>query len=168
MRGYSKFTYEIRTGRNVAQVALRALQLAQTEPKGPAYIFGCREVMWVAGCFDTRRKNSRLTALDTAQGGGAYNSRRGQSRSLAASSAASSSTRRSADYLREVGGCKEAARRYILVGEERSRKQSARGAGRESRDARARCNTIQREFPDKSPPVRGLAMECTWPKQVFG
>ena len=45
VRGYSKYSYEIRTGRNVTQVTLRALQLAQSEPKGPVYLFGSREVM---------------------------------------------------------------------------------------------------------------------------
>lgn len=51
VRGYSKFSYEIRTGANVAQVTLRALQLAQTEPKGPVYLFGSREIMYViASC----------------------------------------------------------------------------------------------------------------------
>lgn len=45
VRDYSKFTYEIRTGRNIAQVMSRALQLATSEPMGPVYLLGAREVM---------------------------------------------------------------------------------------------------------------------------
>lgn len=45
MRNYTKFDYEFRTGRNVKQVVHRALQLATSEPKGPVYLVGAREVM---------------------------------------------------------------------------------------------------------------------------
>ena len=45
MRNYTKFDYEFRTGRNVKQVVHRALQLASSEPKGPVYLVGAREVM---------------------------------------------------------------------------------------------------------------------------
>jgi acetolactate synthase-1/2/3 large subunit len=45
MRNYVKFDYEFRTGRNVKQVVHRALQLALSEPKGPVYLVGAREVM---------------------------------------------------------------------------------------------------------------------------
>lgn len=45
MRGYSKYNNEIRTGKNVKQLVHRALQFAQSEPKGPVYLMGAREVM---------------------------------------------------------------------------------------------------------------------------
>jgi acetolactate synthase I/II/III large subunit len=45
VRGYVKYDNEIRTGRNVKQIVHRALQLAVSEPKGPAYLMATREVM---------------------------------------------------------------------------------------------------------------------------
>jgi acetolactate synthase-1/2/3 large subunit len=45
LRGYVKYDYEIRTGRNVKQVVHRALQIARSEPAGPVYLVGPREVM---------------------------------------------------------------------------------------------------------------------------
>ena len=45
LRGYVKYDNEIRTGRNVKQLVHRALQLARTEPAGPVYLVGPREVM---------------------------------------------------------------------------------------------------------------------------
>jgi acetolactate synthase-1/2/3 large subunit len=45
MRGYVKYDNEIRTGRNVKQLVYRALQIAQSEPSGPVYLTGPREVM---------------------------------------------------------------------------------------------------------------------------
>ncbi len=45
MRNYVKFDYEFRTGRNIKQVVHRALQLAKSDPKGPVYLVGAREVM---------------------------------------------------------------------------------------------------------------------------
>ena len=45
MRGYVKYDNEIRTGRNVKQLVHRALQIADSEPKGPVYLTGPREVM---------------------------------------------------------------------------------------------------------------------------
>ena len=45
MRGYVKYDNEIRTGRNVKQIVHRALQLARSEPAGPVYLVGPREVM---------------------------------------------------------------------------------------------------------------------------
>ena len=35
---------EIRTGKNLQQVALRALQYANSEPKGPVYLWAMREI----------------------------------------------------------------------------------------------------------------------------
>lgn len=45
MRGYSKYDNEIRTGKNVKQLVFRALQFAKSDPKGPVYLMGPREVM---------------------------------------------------------------------------------------------------------------------------
>ena len=45
MRGYVKYDNEIRTGRNVKQLVHRALQIAASEPAGPVYLTGPREVM---------------------------------------------------------------------------------------------------------------------------
>ncbi len=45
VRGYMKYTAEIRTGRNMKQMVHRALQIAQSDPKGPVYLMGAREVM---------------------------------------------------------------------------------------------------------------------------
>ena len=40
-----KYENEIRTGKNVKQVVLRAMQFANSDPKGPVYLVGAREVM---------------------------------------------------------------------------------------------------------------------------
>lgn len=45
LRNYVKYDNEIRTGRNVKQLVHRALQLARSEPAGPVYLVGAREVM---------------------------------------------------------------------------------------------------------------------------
>jgi acetolactate synthase I/II/III large subunit len=45
LRGYVKYDTEIRTGRNIKQVVQRALQIARSEPAGPVYLVGAREVM---------------------------------------------------------------------------------------------------------------------------
>lgn len=45
VRGYMKYDNEIRTGTNVKQLVHRALQIAQSNPKGPVYLVGAREVM---------------------------------------------------------------------------------------------------------------------------
>jgi acetolactate synthase I/II/III large subunit len=45
VRGYVKYDNEIRTGRNVKQLVHRALQISATEPAGPVYLVGPREVM---------------------------------------------------------------------------------------------------------------------------
>ena len=45
LRGYVKYSGEIRTGRNVKQLVHRALQIARSEPAGPVYLVGAREVM---------------------------------------------------------------------------------------------------------------------------
>lgn len=45
IRGYTKYDSELRTGRNVKQMVHRALQLSASDPKGPAYLMGAREVM---------------------------------------------------------------------------------------------------------------------------
>ncbi|WP_068672088.1 thiamine pyrophosphate-requiring protein [Oceanobacillus sp. Castelsardo] len=45
MRGYSKYDNEIRTGKNVKQLVHRSFQIAKSEPQGPVYLMGPREVM---------------------------------------------------------------------------------------------------------------------------
>lgn len=45
VRQYVKWNYDIRTGRNVPQLVLRGLQLAQSAPAGPVYLTGAREVL---------------------------------------------------------------------------------------------------------------------------
>ena len=45
LRNYVKYDNELRTGRNVKQIVHRALQLARSEPAGPVYLVGAREVM---------------------------------------------------------------------------------------------------------------------------
>jgi acetolactate synthase-1/2/3 large subunit len=45
VRGYMKYNAEIRTGRNIKQMVHRALQIACSDPQGPAYLMGAREVM---------------------------------------------------------------------------------------------------------------------------
>ncbi len=45
VRGYVKYDNEIRTGRNIKQIVHRALQLAQSDPKGPVYLTASREVL---------------------------------------------------------------------------------------------------------------------------
>lgn len=45
VRGYMKYDNEFRTGRNIKQVTWRALQFAHSDPKGPVYLMGAREVM---------------------------------------------------------------------------------------------------------------------------
>jgi acetolactate synthase-1/2/3 large subunit len=45
VRGYVKYDNEIRTGRNVKQIVHRALQFAHSDPRGPVYLMGAREIM---------------------------------------------------------------------------------------------------------------------------
>jgi acetolactate synthase-1/2/3 large subunit len=45
LRNYVKYDNEIRTGRNAKQIVHRALQIARSEPAGPVYLTGAREVM---------------------------------------------------------------------------------------------------------------------------
>ncbi|MCL6592499.1 MAG: thiamine pyrophosphate-requiring protein [Alicyclobacillus sp.] len=45
LRPYIKWEYRLRTGRNTASVVHRALQLAESDPKGPVYLMGAREVL---------------------------------------------------------------------------------------------------------------------------
>jgi thiamine pyrophosphate-dependent acetolactate synthase large subunit-like protein len=42
---YCRYTAEIKTGRNIKQVVNRALQFARSEPAGPVYLCGAREIM---------------------------------------------------------------------------------------------------------------------------
>lgn len=45
VRGYMRYDNEIRSGRNVKQIVHRAMQFACSDPKGPVYLVGAREVM---------------------------------------------------------------------------------------------------------------------------
>src|SRR5258708_6573191 len=45
VRGYMKYENEIRTGRNMKQMIHRALQIAHSDPPGPAYLMATREVL---------------------------------------------------------------------------------------------------------------------------
>ncbi|MBN9508192.1 MAG: thiamine pyrophosphate-requiring protein, partial [Alphaproteobacteria bacterium] len=45
LRGYVKYENELRTGHNVKQIVHRAMQFAHSDPKGPVYLVGAREVM---------------------------------------------------------------------------------------------------------------------------
>ncbi|HEX5229879.1 MAG TPA: thiamine pyrophosphate-requiring protein [Bryobacteraceae bacterium] len=45
VRGYVKYENEIRTGRNIQQMVHRAMQIAQSDPKGPVYLTAAREVL---------------------------------------------------------------------------------------------------------------------------
>ncbi|SFE89523.1 thiamine pyrophosphate-requiring protein [Alteribacillus iranensis] len=45
IRGYTKYDNEIRSGSNVKQLVYRALQIAKSDPTGPVYLMGPREVM---------------------------------------------------------------------------------------------------------------------------
>jgi acetolactate synthase-1/2/3 large subunit len=45
VRGYMRYDAEFRTGRHVKQLVHRALQFANSDPKGPVYLMGAREVM---------------------------------------------------------------------------------------------------------------------------
>src|SRR6516225_8697961 len=45
VRQYMKYDNELRSARNLPQIVLRALQIAHSDPKGPVYAVGAREVM---------------------------------------------------------------------------------------------------------------------------
>ncbi|BBD01507.1 acetolactate synthase I/II/III large subunit [Sphingobium sp. YG1] len=45
VRGYMRYDNEIRTGRNVKELVHRAFQFALSQPQGPVYLMGAREVM---------------------------------------------------------------------------------------------------------------------------
>ncbi len=45
VRQYVKYENELRTATNLPQIVARALQLAESDPKGPVYLVGAREVM---------------------------------------------------------------------------------------------------------------------------
>lgn len=48
VRGYMKYDNEFRTPANVKQLTHRALQFAHSDPRGPVYLMGAREVMEAA------------------------------------------------------------------------------------------------------------------------
>jgi acetolactate synthase-1/2/3 large subunit len=45
VRQYMKYDNEFRTAKNVKQIVYRSLQFAHSDPKGPVYVVGAREVM---------------------------------------------------------------------------------------------------------------------------
>lgn len=45
VRSYVKWQYDIRTGKNMKQLVYRGMQLAESDPKGPVYLMGAREVL---------------------------------------------------------------------------------------------------------------------------
>ena len=45
MRNYTVLNHEIRTGKNVKQLILRAGQHSRSEPMGPSYLIASREVL---------------------------------------------------------------------------------------------------------------------------
>lgn len=45
VRGYMRYDNEVRTGKNIKQLVHRSLQFAHSDPKGPVYLMGAREVM---------------------------------------------------------------------------------------------------------------------------
>ncbi|MGE7604043.1 thiamine pyrophosphate-requiring protein [Peribacillus sp. NPDC097675] len=45
LRSYVKWESDIRTGKNVKQLIYRAMQMAQSDPPGPVYLTGAREVL---------------------------------------------------------------------------------------------------------------------------
>ncbi len=45
VRGSTRYDNELRSGRNIKQMVHRALQFACSDPKGPVYLMGAREVM---------------------------------------------------------------------------------------------------------------------------
>ncbi|MEF2978455.1 thiamine pyrophosphate-requiring protein [Subtercola sp. YIM 133946] len=45
VRPYSKWSYDLRTGANARQVVLRAVQIANSAPRGPVYLTAAREVL---------------------------------------------------------------------------------------------------------------------------
>ena len=45
VRQYMRYDNELRTGRNIKQIVHRSLQFAYSDPKGPVYLMGAREVM---------------------------------------------------------------------------------------------------------------------------
>src|SRR5699024_7495682 len=44
-RGYMKHINDIQTGLNVKQIVHRALQISTSQPQGPVYLTGAREIM---------------------------------------------------------------------------------------------------------------------------
>src|SRR5579871_4581419 len=44
VRGYMRYTNEVRSGRNIKQLVHRAMQFAHSDPKGPVYLVAAREV----------------------------------------------------------------------------------------------------------------------------
>lgn len=66
MRGYVKYDNEIRSGHGVKQLVRRALQIADSEPKGPVYLVGPREVMEEPLTPDPADNSNKLRPVEPA------------------------------------------------------------------------------------------------------
>ena len=51
VRGYTKLSTDLKSGKNVQQMVFRALQIASSEPKGPVYMTATREVLEEDGVY---------------------------------------------------------------------------------------------------------------------
>src|SRR5690606_9174832 len=63
VRGYMKYDNELRSGKNIKQMVYRAFQFANSEPRGPVYLMGAREVMEEVLEGPERTNASRFTAV---------------------------------------------------------------------------------------------------------
>jgi acetolactate synthase-1/2/3 large subunit len=45
VRGYVKYSQEVRSGKNLRQIIHRAMQIAHSDPRGPVYLMAAREVL---------------------------------------------------------------------------------------------------------------------------
>ena len=64
VRQYMKYDNELRSPHNVKQIVHRSLQIAHSDPKGPVYLVGAREVMEAEA--EARRDRPRRLAADRA------------------------------------------------------------------------------------------------------
>jgi len=66
VRQYVKWDYSIRTGKNVKQLVQRAMQIAHSDPKGPVYLTGAREVLEEASPADALPRHKWSPIAPTA------------------------------------------------------------------------------------------------------
>lgn len=65
VRPYVKWEYEIRTGTNIKQIIFRAIQVANSDPKGPVYLMGAREVLEESVIDDNKNSKKYETISPT-------------------------------------------------------------------------------------------------------